>query len=305
MRPARIIATVALATAVAVTGSYLALSTSTHPSTASQPAATAPPVSSTPTSTPQPGPGPDLPPSTTSQSGSPTPSRCAASALGGSVQASDGAAGTIYTTIGLRNLSARACTVKGTPGVRLLNDQDQSQPLTAPSVPGGPAGSLVVLRPGRAARFTFSRPSACDRTVAGSRLRVTLPQGQGALVVDLGGDTQFGTCARVGVRALEAATTSPDGGRISDPQVAADRLVASWVGGDRAAARNLAGLAVTDRLFSESPPAHAPAALPCRLVPDPATYVCSYPLASHAALSVFVEGGASAGYSVSGVEFGD
>jgi hypothetical protein len=305
MRPARIIAAVALATAVAATGSYLAVSTTAHPSAPSQPPATAPPVSSTPTGTPQPGTGPDLPPSTTNQSGSPAPSRCAASALRGSVQASDGAAGTIYTTIGLRNLSARACTVKGIPQVRLPNDEDQSQPLTAPSVPGGPAGSLVMLRPGGAARFTFSRPNACDRTVAGSRLRVTLPQGQGSLVVDLGGDTQFGTCARVGVRALEAATTSPGGGRISDPQVAADRLVAAWVDGDRAAARNLTGLAVTDRLFSESPRAHAPAALPCRLVPDPATYVCSYPLAPHAELSVFVEGGASAGYSVSGVEFGD
>ena len=305
MRPARIIAAVALATAVAATGSYLAVST-THPSAASQPPATGPPVSSTPTGKPQPGAGPDLPPSTTNPSGGqPAPGRCAASALRGSVQASDGAAGTIYTTIGLRNILARACTVKGIPQVRLLNDQDQSQPVTAPSVPGGPAGSLVVLRPGGAVRFTFSRPNACDRTVAGSRLRVTLPQGQGFLVVDLGGDTQFGTCARVGVRALEAATTSPGGGRISDPQVAADRLVAAWVGGDRAAARNLAGLAVTDRLFRESPPAHAPAALPCRLVPDPATYVCSYPLAPHAELSVFVEGGASAGYSVSGVEFGD
>jgi hypothetical protein len=305
MRPARIIAAVALATAVAATGSYLAVST-THPSAASQPPATGPPVSSTPTSKPQPGAGPDLPPSTTNPSGGqPAPGRCAASALRGSVQASDGAAGTIYTTIGLRNLSARTCTVKGIPQVRLLNDQDQSQSLTAPSVPGGPAGSLVVLRPGGAGRFTFSRPNACDRTVAGSRLRMTLPQGQGSLVVDLGGDTQFGTCARVGVRALEAATTPAGGGRISDPQMAADRLVAAWVGGDRAAARNLAGLAVTDRLFSESPPAHAPAALPCRLVPDPATYVCSYPVAPHAELSVLVEGGASVGYSVSGVEFGD
>ena len=301
MRPARIIAAVALATAVAATGSYLAVSTS-HQSAASQPPATGPPVSST--GKPQPGPGPDLPPSTINPSGGqPAPGRCAASALRGSVQASDGAAGTIYTTIGLRNLSARTCTVKGIPHVRLLNDQ--GQPVTAPSVPGGPAGSLVVLRPGRTARFTFSRPNACDRTVAGSRLRVTLPQGQGSLVVDLGGDTQFGTCARVGVRALEAATTSPGSGRIADPQVAADRLIAAWVGGDRAAARTLTGLAVTDRLFSESPPAHAPAALPCRLVPDPATYVCSYPLAPHAALSVVVEGGASAGYSVSGVEFGD
>jgi hypothetical protein len=35
------------------------------------------------------------------------------------------------------------------------------------------------------------------------------------------------------------------------------------------------------------------------------TYVCSYPVSQHAELSVFVEGGASAGYSISGIEFGD
>ena len=46
MRPARIIAAVALATAVAATGSYLAVSTATHPSAAAQPPATGPPVSS-------------------------------------------------------------------------------------------------------------------------------------------------------------------------------------------------------------------------------------------------------------------
>jgi hypothetical protein len=305
MRPAKIIAAVALATAVAATGSYLAVSTATHPSAASQPPATASPVSSTPTSKPQSGGGSGLPTrSTTNPSDDqPAPGRCAASALRGSVQGSEGAAGTIYTTIGLRNISARTCTVKGIPQVRLLGDQ--GQPVTAPSVPGDPAGSLVVLRPGGAARFTFSEPNVCDRTVAGSRLRVTLPQSQGSLVVDLGGDTQFGTCAPVGVRALEAAPTSPGGGRISDPQVAADRLVAAWVGGDRAAAGNLAGLAVTNRLFSESPPAHPPAAEPCRLVPDSAEYVCSYPVSQHAELSVFVEGGASAGYSISGIEFGD
>jgi Protein of unknown function (DUF4232) len=301
MRPARIIAAIAVAAAVAAAGSYLALSTTTHPSAASQPPATASPA---PTATPHPGAGPDLPPSTINRSDDPpAPGRCAASALRGSVAGTDGAAGTIYTTIGLRNLSDTTCTVKGTPQVRLLDDQ--SQPVTAPSAPGGPAGSLVVLRPGQAARFTFSRPNACERTVTGSRVMVALPQGDGSLVVDLGGDMRFGTCASVGVRALEPATTSPGGGRISDPQVAADRLVAAWVGRDRGAASNLAGLAVTDRLFSQTPPAHLPAAEPCRLVPYPAVYVCSYPFAEHAVVSVFVEGGASAGYSISGVEFGD
>jgi hypothetical protein len=211
----------------------------------------------------------------------------------------------MYTTIGLHNLSAETCTVQGIPQVRLLNDQDQSQSLTAPSVPSGPAGSLVVLRPGGVARFNFvSRPNVCDRYVVGSRVLVTLPQGQGSLVGDLGEDTAFGTCASVSVRALEA-TSSDGGGRISDPQVAADRLVAAWMGSDRAAAGSLAGLAVAHRLFSESPPARTPVAEPCRLVPNPATYVCSYPLAERAELSVFVEGGASAGYHITGIGFGD
>jgi hypothetical protein len=309
MRPARIIAAVALATAVAATGSYLAISTTTHPSAASQPPAAASPVSSAPTAKPQPGPGPDLPTSTTSPSGDrPAPGRCATSALRASIQGSEGAAGTIYTTIGLRNISAKTCTVKGIPQVRLLGDQ--GQPVTAPSVPGGPAGSLVVLRPGQAARFTFSQPNVCDTVVAGSRLGVTLPWGQESLTLPLGAGATFGTCARVGVRALEASptlTTPPGPGfdRISDPQVAADRLVAAWLIGDRAAARKVSTRqVVVEQLFAESPPAHRPVALPCRLA-DLGLYVCSYPLAEHAELSVFVVGGASVGYGVRGVEFGD
>jgi hypothetical protein len=304
MRPARIIAAVALAAAVAATGAYVAVSTATHPSAAAQQPAPSSPVRSAPAAQPRPDAGPGLPTgSTTSPAGDPpAPGRCAASALRGSVLDQEGAAGTIYTTVGLRNLSATTCTVKGIPQVRLLDDQNQ--PVTAPSVPGGPAGSPVVLRPGGAARFVFGRPNVCDDSVVGSRVVVTLPQERGSLVVDLGGDTPFGTCANVGVRALEAATSSTGGGRISDPQVAADRLVAAWVGGDRAAAGSLAGLAVTDRLFRQSPPARTPAAAPCRLVPNPATYVCSYPL-QRAELSVFVQGGASAGYRITGIEFGD
>ena len=309
MRPARIIAAVALATAVAVTGSYLAISTTTHSSAAPQPPAAASAVSSAPAAKPQPGPGPDLPTSTTSPSGDqPAPGRCATSALQASIQGSEGTAGTIYTTIGLRNISAKTCTVKGIPHVRLLGDQ--GQPVTAPSVPGGPAGSLVVLRPGQAARFTFSQPNVCDTVVAGSRLGVTLPEGQESLTLPLGAGATFGTCASVGVRALEASptpTTPPGPGfdRISDPQVAADRLVAAWLIGDRAAARKVSTRqVVVEQLFAESPPAHRPVALPCRLA-DLGLYVCSYPLAEHAELSVFVVGGASVGYGVRGVEFGD
>jgi hypothetical protein len=306
MRPARIIAAVVFAAAIAVIGCS-AHSTAARPSAAPQPPGTASPVDPASTGKPQPGAGPATPPSTTSPSGGrPATGRCAASELGGSVQGSDGAAGTIWITVELRNVSGRTCTVKGIPEVRLLGAQ--GQPVTAPSKPDGPGGSPVVLRPGQAARFTFAEPNACDSTVAGSRLRVTLPSGQGSLTVELGGETRFGTCASIRVQALQARTThttSPLADRISDPQVAANRLVAAWVRGDRVAARRLTSQAVTDRLFSEAPPGKSPVALPCRLVADLAVFVCSYPVAERAELSLFVEGGASAGYGVSGVEFGD
>jgi hypothetical protein len=85
----------------------------------------------------------------------------------------------------------------------------------------------------------------------------------------------LGTCSSVRVRTLEASasptpTSSPLADRISDPQVAAGR----------------------------------PQAQPCRLV-DLGLFLCSYPLAAPNELSVWVRGGASAGYGVSGIEFVD
>ena len=300
MRPARIIATVAFAAAVAVTGCG-AHSTATKPS---QPPSAAP----QPTVTAASGGGPAAPPPTAGPSGGrPVTGLCDASALAGSVLGTEGAAGTIWTTLRLRNTSSGTCTVRGIPAVRLLGAQ--GQPVTAPSLPDGPAGSPVTLRPGQAAYLTFSEPNACDRAATGSRLLVTLPQGRGSVVVPLGGPTHFGTCASVRVRALKAtadpvATASPLADRISDPQVAADRLVAAWQAGDHAAAGKLTTEAVADRLFGEPPPAHRPAAQPCRLV-ELGVFLCSYPLTAPNELSVWVKGGASAGYGVSGIEFVD
>jgi Protein of unknown function (DUF4232) len=303
MRPARIIAAVALAAAVAATGSYLAVSTATHPSVAAQPPGAATPREPLPSAKPQPGPGPDTPTTTSPGRDRPATNRCGPSALQGSVQGSDGAAGTIWMTIQVRNASTRTCTVKGIPQVRLLGAQ--GQPVTAPSRPEGPAGSLVVLEPGRAARFAFHYPNACDTAVVGSRLRATLPRQQGSVIVPLDTETRFGTCAGVGVRALRASPTTPPVERISDPQVAADRLVAAWLRGDRAAAGKLATRpTVTERLFSESPPADKPGADPCRLV-DLGLYLCSYRLTPPNELNVWVTGGASVGYGVSNVEFVD
>jgi hypothetical protein len=296
MRPARIITAIVFAAAVAVTGcSARSTTAGPQPPETDQPLVTAP---DTPPSTGGPAGGP--------AGGWPATGRCDAAALRGSVKGTEGAAGTIWTTILLRNASGGTCTVNGIPEVRLVDGQ--GHPVIAPSRPDGPGGSLVRLRPGQAASFAYAAPNVCDRTGAGSRLLVSLPTGQGSLVVPLGAEVRYGTCASVRVRALERATTSqappPLADRISDPQVAADRLVAAWVRGDRAAARKLAGGPVTDRLFGESPPARTPAAQPCRLA-QPGVFVCSYPFAAHAELTVVVEGGASAGYGVTGVEFGD
>jgi hypothetical protein len=195
MRPARITVAALFAAAVAVTG-CAAQPTADHPSAAPQaPAATAP----------RPGNGPTAQPPTTNPSGGqPATGRCASAALQGAVQGTEGAAGTIWTTVDLRNTSARTCTVKGIPEVRLLGDE--GQPLTAPSKPDGSGGHLLALRPGEAARFAFGIPNVCDSTVTGSRIRVTLPPGQASLVVALGRETAFGTCANVHVQPLERAS---------------------------------------------------------------------------------------------------
>ena len=188
MRPARLVTTVIVAGAIAIAGCS-AHSTAADPAPSPQPPATASPPDPATTKPPSRA-GPDTPPSTRGPSGQPATGRCAASTLRGSVQGRDGAAGHIWYRIQLANASTRTCTLKGIPEVRLLGAQ--GQPLTAPSVPGGPAGSLVVLRPGQAARFAFSEPNACDSFVTGSRLRVTLPQGRGSLTVPLGEETRSG-----------------------------------------------------------------------------------------------------------------
>jgi hypothetical protein len=207
MRPARIVAAFVLTAAVAATGSYLAVSTASHPSAAARPAGAAAPREPLPGAKPQPGPGADTPTWMTSPGAErPATDRCGASALRGSVQGSDGAAGTVWMTIQLRNASTRTCTVKGIPQVRLLGAQGQA--VTAPSRPEGPAGSLVVLGPGRVARFEFRYPNGCDTAVVGSRLRVTPPRQRGSVIVPLDTETRFGTCASVGVQALRASTTT-------------------------------------------------------------------------------------------------
>ena len=90
------------------------------------------------------------------------------------------------------------------PSGRLLGAD--GDPVTAPSLPDGPGGSQVALRPGRTAIFAYGEPNVCDSTVSGSHIRVTLPGGQGPLTVALGAEATYGTCARVKVQAITPAT---------------------------------------------------------------------------------------------------
>jgi hypothetical protein len=161
-------------------------------------ATTAPAIA--PTATTQTTGEPKVPPSTTGPPvDRPAIRSCAASALRGSDQGGDGAAGTLWSTIQLRNVSARTCTVKGSPKVQLLSAQ--GEPLFA-AAPARPGGALVTLRPGAAAQFALGVSDVCDSFVAGSRIRVTPTPGKGSLVVQLG----FATCRSPSVNGLEPAT---------------------------------------------------------------------------------------------------
>jgi Domain of unknown function (DUF4232) len=89
------------------------------------PKATAAPAIA-PTTTPQTSGRPETPPSTNDPPvDRPGPRRCAAAALRGSIHGSDGAAGTSWSIVQLRNASARTCTVRGSPKVQLLSAQGQ------------------------------------------------------------------------------------------------------------------------------------------------------------------------------------
>lgn len=118
------------------------------------------------------------------------------------------------------------------------------------------------------------------------------------------GDPDAGRALLRACTALEYRTTAVLQ-RISDPQVVADQLMRAWMRHDTSAANQLtrdgAPIAV---LFSHQAPSTAPTPIPCRLF-SLGQFACSYTLAPHAELTIMVAGGASAGYEVTGVEFGD
>jgi len=118
------------------------------------------------------------------------------------------------------------------------------------------------------------------------------------------GDPDAGRALLRACTALEYRTTAVLQ-RISDPQVVADRLVRAWMRHDTSAANQLTrDGAPIEVLFSHQAPSTAPTPIPCRLF-SLGQFACSYTLAPRAELTIIVAGGASAGYEVTGAEFGD
>jgi hypothetical protein len=118
------------------------------------------------------------------------------------------------------------------------------------------------------------------------------------------GDPDAGRALVRACAALEYRTTAVLQ-RISDPQVVADRLVRAWMRHDTSAANQLTrDGAPIEVLFSHQAPRTTPKPIPCRLF-SLGQFACSYTLAPRAELTIIVAGGASAGYEVTGAEFGD
>jgi hypothetical protein len=97
-------------------------------------------------------------------------------------EATQGAAGTEFSAIRFRNRSETACTLRGYPGVSLLDGRRQQIGQPATRVNG--SGSAVEVSPGDVATATFSvTPAACQDGASTSAFVRVFPPGERADVV--------------------------------------------------------------------------------------------------------------------------
>ncbi len=110
---------------------------------------------------------------------------CRTDELTASLGASDAGAGQLYAPLVLRNSGSRSCTVRGFPGVSLLDGSGNQ--LGDPASREGPEGGEVNLAPGAAASATLHTTNAgigggaC--TPESAQLKVYPPDQTAALVV--------------------------------------------------------------------------------------------------------------------------
>jgi hypothetical protein len=114
------------------------------------------------------------------------PAACHARQLVGENRGTGGAAGSIGLTVALRNVGARACTLRGRPGVVLLRDGAELPTYTD----AAPRPKALTLNPGRAATFyvIWTNPEmeesdqfACQP--ASTHIRITPPGQEGTLTI--------------------------------------------------------------------------------------------------------------------------
>jgi hypothetical protein len=131
------------------------------------------------------------PSSTSTSSTSAGLSRCATAKLAGSVVGGSGAAGTIETTVGLRNTASTSCTLGGYPGLQLLGTGGATLPTTVVRKGNYPftamAPTTVTLAPGQSANFNIGysdvpvgNQTSCPTSVS---LQITPPNAYDHLVI--------------------------------------------------------------------------------------------------------------------------
>jgi Protein of unknown function (DUF4232) len=95
---------------------------------------------------------------TTGHSPAPGTQRCDSSQLRVSIIDREGAAGTTYWNLALRNVGRTACHMIGYPGVGLVDSNSRLINVLVQRSPVTPA-RFVTVRPGQQAYFTFGYPS--------------------------------------------------------------------------------------------------------------------------------------------------
>jgi len=150
---------VAVAVPVIVIGHAVNPATPTSPSTSAQ--------TSAPTSTP----------SSTRSNTTGSVATCLTSQLSLTSGPTSGAAGSIYTTFYFTNTTGTPCSLRGFPGVSLLNDA--SNIVGQPATSDGSEGPSVRLGPGQRAQFTLRVSTAtqtgCDLPRPSSHVQVYPP----------------------------------------------------------------------------------------------------------------------------------
>jgi hypothetical protein len=131
------------------------------------------------------------------------------------------------------------------------------------------------------------------------RISFNRPTGTtGSIIFDEPSAIDGSSIAATVVRVRLAKSGNPLADRVSDPKKAADLLVDAWVRADKAAAAKVATKDVVTRLFSDDRSGEDPAPGTCKLA-APGEFHCTYPMGT-AKFNLVVEGGASAGYLVTG-----